>query len=366
MVAGASERKSASLQVFSDIVYEYNRQCNNGEDYLIADDSTSEALTSLLSEEKNCAIISAEGGIFGTMAGRYSKDPNLDIFLKAYSGDSVRIDRKTRDAEVIDNPIFTILLMSQPSILAEVMSNSQFRGRGLTSRFLYCIPKSLAGSRTLDAQPIPEEAKTAFKKLLFAMLAIPTCNPRKIICLSSEAYQAFSDFYISLESCLLEELNYMQDWAGKLHGMVLRIAGVLHATENLGNTDVLPVSLQTMAAAISIGNYYLAHAKVAYDEMGFNTTVDDALYLLSKIKLYCADKESAQGAISISKRELLRLSRRFHKADDMQPALSLLIEAGYLRQRISNSGNQGRNSAILEINPYVTDSNLSHMSHPNA
>ena len=57
---------------------------------LIVDDITPEALARVMKDNnERMAIISAEGGVFGIMAGRYSQFPNIDIFLKAYSGGTV-------------------------------------------------------------------------------------------------------------------------------------------------------------------------------------------------------------------------------------------------------------------------------------
>ena len=54
---------------------------------LLADDVTPEATASLLADHGGrIAIISAEGGIFDTIAGRYAKTVNLDVFLKGHSG----------------------------------------------------------------------------------------------------------------------------------------------------------------------------------------------------------------------------------------------------------------------------------------
>ena len=48
---------------------------------LIADDITAEALTSLLAENKGLmTIISTEGGLFDTLAGRYSNNISIDTF----------------------------------------------------------------------------------------------------------------------------------------------------------------------------------------------------------------------------------------------------------------------------------------------
>ena len=50
---------------------------------LVADDVTSETATSWLAAQGGrLAVLSPEGGIFSTIAGRYSGTPNLEVFLK--------------------------------------------------------------------------------------------------------------------------------------------------------------------------------------------------------------------------------------------------------------------------------------------
>ena len=70
---------------------------------LVADDVTAEAVGSLLAAHGGrLAIISAEGGVFETMGGRYSGGvPNLDVWLKGHAGDQLRVDRKGRPSEYV-------------------------------------------------------------------------------------------------------------------------------------------------------------------------------------------------------------------------------------------------------------------------
>lgn len=73
---------------------------------LIADDVTPETAASLLAEQGGrLAVLSAEGGIFGTLAGRYTGGiPSFEVFLKGHAGDLLRVDRKSRPAEHIPCP----------------------------------------------------------------------------------------------------------------------------------------------------------------------------------------------------------------------------------------------------------------------
>jgi len=58
-------------------------------------DATPERLGALLAEHGECmAWLSSEGGVFDLLQGRYSNGiPNLDLVLKAHSGDTERVDR---------------------------------------------------------------------------------------------------------------------------------------------------------------------------------------------------------------------------------------------------------------------------------
>lgn len=96
---------------------------------LSADDVSPEKLTGLLADnDGRMAIISAEGGLFDTMAGRYSQSINIDVFLKAHAGDTLRVDRVGRIGEYIKEPALSLVLAIQPDVLTGVMQNSSFRG----------------------------------------------------------------------------------------------------------------------------------------------------------------------------------------------------------------------------------------------
>ena len=122
---------------------------------LVADDVTPEAAASLLAEQGGrLAIISAEGGIFDIIAGRYSGNvPNMDLWLKGHSGDPMKVDRKGRPPEYVRRPALTLGLMIQPAVLSAIAANRQFRGRGFLARILYAYPVSKVGHRAIAPAP---------------------------------------------------------------------------------------------------------------------------------------------------------------------------------------------------------------------
>jgi hypothetical protein len=120
---------------------------------LIADDVTTEAAASLLAEQGGrLAVLSAEGGIFSTLAGRYSGGvPSLEVFLKGHAGDLLRVDRKGRPAEHVASPALTLGLALQPEVLTDIARMPGFRGRGLLARILYSVPENTVGRRQIGA-----------------------------------------------------------------------------------------------------------------------------------------------------------------------------------------------------------------------
>lgn len=319
---------------------------------LVVDDITPEALaTIMVDNNEKIGIFSSEGGIFETMAGRYNNNiANFDILLKGYSGDRTSIDRKGYNTEILNNPYITIMLFVQPIVIEEVFSNEQFRGKGLCARLLYCYPESKVGNRNVDSKAASKEAEKQYHSVIKKMLK-KEVKELQILKLSSDAYNKSQEFATCLEKLLNNELQEIEDWAGKLHGNILRIAGNLHLAANVEN-DNLIVSKQTIVDAINIGYYYLINAKNIYEVTG-NDTRDEriAQKIIKKLK-----EQKICG--EISKHQLYRITRGKYveKADDINEAVRILEEEGYIRikkQEEKDNMTGRKKDKILELNPNV-------------
>ena len=314
---------------------------------LLADDATPEALTSLMAENNGkMAVISSEGGLFDMAAGQYNDHVNIDVLLKAFTGDSIMIDRKGRPSEQIDRPCLTMLLTVQPSVLNTVMENETFRGRGFLARILYTLPRSMVGQRRFETEPVPHVVREGYEVLLNALLSISVPEFPEQIRLSKPAYLEAKQFAEALEKQLPDELEELQDWAGKYHGQVMRVAGILHCCRYDKDAAKYPIDLETMQAAERIGEYFLSHAKAAFQIMGLldSKTVKDAKYILKRLETV-NDNE-------ISKRGLIRMCMgRFPSAEDMDPGLKELEERGYIAIETVKTGKRGRPAEIIHLNP---------------
>jgi putative DNA primase/helicase len=305
---------------------------------LVADDATPEALGSLLAEQGGrMAVLSAEGTLFDIVAGRYTDGtPNIDLLLKAHAGDPIRVDRRGRPAEHVPRPALTLGIMAQPEALRGLLRRREFRGRGLLGRILYAMPPSLVGHRETAPPPVPEEVRREYVRHVRALLALPPgTDPQgrpapHIIRLSPAAHERLVAFEAALEPRLAAgaELGHMRDWAAKLAGAVVRIAGLLHLAEHAMTPApwTLPIAEETMEHAVRLGEYFLAHARAAYGEMGSDPAVATARYL--------AEWLTGRGIEELGRRDLYIEARRHglvNRVEDVLPALDLLLEHGYLR-----------------------------------
>jgi replicative DNA helicase len=322
---------------------------------LVADDATPEALISLLAQHRRIAQFSAEGGVFSMLAGgRYSQNVNLDPWLKGHTGsEPIRVDRKGRPPEHIDNPTLTVAVAMQPHVLDTFAESPMLRGVGLLARFLYSMPKSRMGSRNVDPEPMPAAVRERYAKALTAVLSL---DPEKTITLklSPEALAAYHDFARWVEPQLAEfgDLGMVRDWGSKLSGAICRISGIC-ALVSLSNDllSSLTIGLEDFERAVAIGRYLVPHAKAAFGAMGADAKLEGA-----KQVWRCIERN---GWKSVSRKDLqqaLKGSKRFEHADALDQPLAVLEERGYLRKTEERTGKAGRPKTVYEVNPLCTNS----------
>lgn len=327
---------------------------------LIADDVTPEAAASLMAEQHRLAIVSAEGGIFDIIAGRYSNNvPSMDLWLKGHAGDRLRVDRKGRDPEYVKRPALTLGLMVQPNVIDTIGRISHFRGRGLLARFLYAQPRSNFGRRRAGAAPVPpavgESYASAVRDLVMD-LAGWAGDPVMIV-LTPEAHGDVIAIEEATERELADggALHGLRDWGSKYAGAVLRIAGLLHLAEHGAAGVRRPIERSTILSAVRIGGYFKAHAVEVFASMGTDESTTDAIFVLDRILRTERDR--------ISERDIHREARsRFGTVAELRPVIANLTDRGFLAPmpEPESKGGPGRKpSPVYAVHPdapkYGTD-----------
>jgi replicative DNA helicase len=297
---------------------------------LLIDDSTPEALTSILATQAGRgAVMSAEGGVFDQIAGRYSKFPSFDVYLKGHAGDELRVDRVGRKPEYIERPALTVGLAIQPAVLRQIADREGFRGRGLLARFLFSLPVSFVGSRRIGAPAVPADVRERYESEMKALvLSLTEWTDPAILRFTPEANEALLEYERRLEPKLGRggTLEHVADWGSKLAGAVVRIAGLLHLAANLRSGVREPITADTFQRAASIGDYFLAHAVAVHRFMGADPILEDARAI--------RDWFTARDIHHFTKREAHRaLTARFRKSSELDSPLVVLEDLGWIRRR---------------------------------
>jgi replicative DNA helicase len=312
---------------------------------LLADDVTPEAIASLLAEQGGAlAIMSAEGGgLFDVMAGKYSAAPNLDVFLKGHSGDTLRVHRVKRAAEFVSRPALTTVLALQPQALTVLNARPELRGRGLTARFLFVVPPPCIGSRDFDeGRALDPATARAYATLVRRLLDLgPTAGAAgeqlepAVLAFGPDARAAWLAFARRHEPRMSEakggDLAELADWAGKLAGAVARIAGLLHLADALdaaaGDGDLSrvtePIGADAVARAVGLAEYFVAHARAAFGAMEETPAIATARRVLKWMRRRRKPVFTARDAHR-------GIGGRGRREDVIDPALEVLEAHGYV------------------------------------
>ena len=309
---------------------------------IFTDDCTSESMIRLLRDNHGrMSLISAEGGAFDNIVGRYTKKPNLDVWLKGICGDTIRVDRINREPDYIRNPALSMIISAQPGVLSELMQSSLLDGRGFLARLFYINIPSAAMPKSFRSAPIPATIREDYDNLIFHLLDLSENEPITLH-LAPEAINQMDGLCHSVEAYLRNEHRDMREWGSKYIGLVLRIAGLLHIAAD-GDGDI---QMETVENAIQIGSYAFYHALYAYSILGADETVEKALHVVTKLRKLSVTR--------ISRSDLYQKCRGrfFRDAKDMEPVLTLLEQHGYIWMDIPTYSGVGRPSAgTIYINP---------------
>ena len=322
--------KGEDSSVIRDIQMEINDLQPVKEMKLITTDVTAEALAAIMSDNNDTmGIMSPEGGIFDVISGMYSNSIiNLNIFLSSYDGEPVKIDRKYGSV-TLTHPLLTFGICAQPQVLNNVISNQQFIGKGLTQRFLFCIPDSMIGHRKLIQDVNGNSVTRACSDLITRLLNMPR-NDECRIDLSCKAVDLLTDYADKIEYQML--------------GKTLRIAGVLHLCEHSPSECI---SGDTMQAAIDITTYFGQH----YLKMMCADNYDNsAQYLLDKITA----KVIREGMTVISLRDIKRTAKRL-SSEQIETALEKLTVCNYLTYIPPPEGSGNRKKESYELNSVMLE-----------
>lgn len=323
----------------------------------VSGDITPEPLTHLLATHRCLAALSPEGDLFDIIAGRYSTRPALGVFLQAHKGERLQTDRMTRDQPTIDRPALTIGVTPQPAVLQDLAAAPGARDRGLLARFLFSLPPSNLGFRRVRTDPVPETVATTYDSRLDLLVRTLIDLPEPVtLSLTTQADAVVESLQDQMETHLRPEqpLSHITDWAGKLVGATARIAALLHLGDRITTDWGAPVPDTVIDRAARIADYYTAHALAVFDLIATDPATDDARHILDWLT---RPRRDGTLRTTVKRRDVIASVRRFRgRTGDIDPALRLLEEYGWLRSTSGTAGGVGRPAGITyRIHPRTAD-----------
>ncbi|MCI0460794.1 MAG: DUF3987 domain-containing protein [Gemmataceae bacterium] len=333
---------------------------------LFCDDVTPEKLANLLARHGGRMLqASPEGTAFEIAKGRYSESVNIDVYLKGHAGDPLRVARVGRQGDTVDQPALSVALAVQPDVIQGLADEATMKTRGFLARFLYSLPNSLVGSRTVRPAPVPAEVRDRFQQCMLALWRLqggvddhgrPAPHWLRLNIVGDGHIEAL-ERWLEPQLAEGEELAHLGGWPNKLAGTVGQLAGILHMMGQVERGDQweATVSEATVSAAVQIGrDYALPHALAAFGRMGADKKTEDARRVWLKIRRRGASSaHSADAPSRVTRRDIHNWNRRgFPSAEQLDPVLAVLVRERYLRP-VSGSGEPGKGhkSPAFLVNP---------------
>lgn len=351
-------KKSANYSPteLADLIKRYNEVLNYKPRSIFAEDITPQKLALNLEYDKTLLILSAESGMLENFNMRYDNSgPNIDLLLKSYSGESYISSTIKRGDITLNHPYLSIGVMTQPYLWDNIYHSKAFRQSGLLARFIYCFPYEI-GNKMYNAGDIPDSVADKYYHLVYQMLDLKFNRYQNnslseiSINLSDEARRIYEEFFLIIQKEIKDALSICQDWAGKYHGLILRIAGLLHVINSsikLTKAESTLISVDEINDAIIIGEYYKKQTIIAYQTGEASYMVNRAEDLLRKIKKL--------GVREIKQNELLHHvhCKLYNNARELNEVIEYLIDFNYIQREEILSTTNNRNGWFLRINPYL-------------
>ena len=227
------------------------------------DVSTEKLAVMLANNDEQLASMSADArAVVDNLLGRYTKGSATDesLYLKAYSGDSHRVDRLSRPPVCLAQPCLSILWMVQPDKVDTLFGNASLVDGGLLPRFLVCHTNAEPQEIGEAPPAIPPEVENAYHKLIKALLeTYRLAGSPAVVQPTQEAWARLTQHFNRLvpRRKLGGDLHDVAGFAARWNEQAWRITACLHAAKHGVNAASLPVDLDTAERAIVIVDWFV-------------------------------------------------------------------------------------------------------------
>lgn len=259
-------------------------------EHFFTTDATIEGLVRILAHPQSCTpgLVVRRDELVGWVrafdAYKTGRGGERQTWMELWAGRPVKSDRAGRDPYVCEMPCVSVAGAIQPDMLPQLEVEAGVRD-GFLERVLWSWP--VARPMALSDVPIPadlvEHVADVFSYLRHAN---PTRPAPAIVHLSPEAKAILQAWHV--ENCKAQEHVHgaLRGYYAKLPTQAARLCLILHALSHPADPTAVPVAGATLMAAITLVEYFRAHAHRVFERFGVVAKVQDsaALRLLRAIE----------------------------------------------------------------------------------
>ncbi len=229
----------------------------------IAQDVTTERLAVLLRDNWEVVFSASADArkLVDNLLGRYNPGKTTDesLYLSAFSGDFVRVDRQGRDAVVLNHPCLALCWFIQPDLLATMLGEESLSASGFLPRLLLChthaTPRRIEG----EAQALSDHTRGQWAQLVTDLLATfhDAENPHRIAA-APEAAALLTQFHNHVVDRRAVDLADVGAFAARYAEQAWRVAVVLHAALHGAEAGGQPLAVETAQKAVQLVEWFSA------------------------------------------------------------------------------------------------------------
>jgi hypothetical protein len=230
---------------------------------LTVEDVTIEEMAALLAVRGEVlASLSPDAGkVINNLLGGYNKLGRTDenIYLKAYSGDYARVNRRGSPPVVLHHPCLLVLWLTQPDKVETLLGERSLTDGGMIPRLLICHTNCQPSHITGEQRGIPSATLQGWDALVRALLTA-YCHISEPFTIepTPAAMRLLTDHHNCVVDLRLGEMKDITSFAGRWNEQAWRLCPVLHAAQHGASAHEHHLSVETATAAIAIADWFAA------------------------------------------------------------------------------------------------------------
>lgn len=278
------------------------------------------------------------------------KGSDRQSYMSMWSNSDLKIDRKSKPSIIISKPVVNVTGGIQPGQL-DRLEDEVSEGDGFLARFLFSFLDDARPPRWTDEELSPELRERVVE--LIGSLRRPMSEEPRGVRLSDSALFEFKSWSDENADAQIGAHSFVRALFAKFPQHCGRIALLLHCLDNPVYPSSVDLSKSTMMAAITLTEYFRAHALCVAEYFGAGgfTPPTDLTGLRAKV----FNAVQRDGPEWVTRGTINKRTGRA-SAESKKTTLDELVASGYLEHRNvpTDSARGGRPTETYRVSPAVT------------